>query len=166
MKCEVCHQRNADIVFKTVAGGHVATRAMCLVCAQKMQQDMIKMFMELGFTPDEKTEAPAPQEAQFTMPSFLCAQCGRPYDQLDENTMAGCASCYEALQTDLAVHFQKDEHTAMAIANANHNEAIEADAVSEIKYRLLEAVVKEDFEAAALLRDKIRQMTKDSESNT
>lgn len=165
MICEVCHQRNADIVFKTVAGGHVATRAMCLGCAQKMQQDMMKMFMELGFTPEQKEEAVSQREEQVVIPRFLCTQCGRPYDQLDEHTMAGCASCYEAFHADLAIHFQKAANGSPVPKHEEPKEESESEPVSEIKYRLLEAVLKEDFEAAASLRDKIREMTQDTEKN-
>ncbi|NLE19434.1 MAG: hypothetical protein GX623_01330 [Clostridiales bacterium] len=161
MICEVCRQRDADIVFKTVTGGQVATRAMCMKCAQNMQQEMMKMFVALGFKPEqvsgvhqeETSEAALPKPE---MPRFLCAHCGRPYDRLDEHTMAGCAHCYEAMAEDLAAQFAPD--TAPKAADSRGNARGGHD---ELNLRLMEAVIREDFELAARLRDQLR--TRDQE---
>jgi len=155
MICEVCRKRNADIVFKTVTAGQVATRAMCMDCAQNMQQEMMKVFLSLGFRPEQVPDTGIKEAPKAEMPRFICTQCGRPYSRLDENTMAGCASCYQAMEEELADHFSLDPmHGDAGTAGADSSE--KGIDVNELKYRLLEAVIREDFEEAALLRDQIQ----------
>ena len=154
MICEVCNQRNAEIVFKTVTGNQVATKAMCMGCAHSMQQDMIKMFLALGFRQDQidhQTQEEAPEQL---MPRYICAHCGRPYDRLDEQTMAGCAQCYEAIKNDLL----KQEPMEAPGTDANEELADSGKGLEDLRYRLLEAVVNEQFEEAAQLRDQIKQL--------
>ena len=108
MICEVCREKHADIVFKTVTGNQVATKAMCMSCAHAMQQDMIKMFMSMGLQQGQpQVEQEAEKEQLPAMPRFICTNCERAFDHLDEHTMAGCAVCYEALDTELAKLFGK-----------------------------------------------------------
>lgn len=158
MICEVCHKRNADIIFKTVTGGQVATRAMCMDCAHNMQQEMMKMFMSLGFRPEQVEQAADREEPSVEMPRFICAQCGRPFSHLDESTMAGCASCYHAMEDELAEHFNMDLLQGSNIETSSAAQAVEGDHIRELKYSLLQAVIREDFEEAALLRNQIQAL--------
>ena len=163
MICEVCREKHADIVFKTVTGNQVATKAMCMSCAHAMQQDMIKMFMSMGL--QQGQPQPAQQEVEKepvpAMPRFICTNCERPFDKLDEHTMAGCAVCYEALGTELSAYFGKDgaiqpvEEQAEGVEDqAPPHEVGHGDhAAQELRFSLMEAVVREDFEEAARLRD-------------
>lgn len=157
MICEVCRKNNADIVFKTVTGNQVATKAMCLPCAHAMQQDMVKMFLALGFRKDQvEDQLPAKEEHQ-PLPRAVCAQCGRPYQLLSDSTMAGCAACYEAMREDIkgfepAPVAEKEQD----IKVENQPQPAPAlDALRQLHLRLMEAVVQEHFEEAAQLRDQI-----------
>ncbi len=158
MICEVCRQKTANVIFKTVTEGQVATRAMCMDCAQNLQQDMHRVFLALGLgiegqSRPEARQAEAAEKPQATMPSYLCTHCGRPFDALDEQTMAGCAHCYEAMEKELMGVLEAERGSE----EAGETEAArtKSDQHTELKYQLLEAVMKEDFEAAALLRDRI-----------
>lgn len=158
MICEVCRQNDADIIFKTVTGNQVATKAMCLSCAHNMQQDMIKMFMALGFKKEQVEDTQPIAETKPAMPRYICAQCGRHYDTLDEHTMAGCAACYDAMRADL------DKQPA-ADANQAENTKAEprypaetsgdSDFLRDLRYHLMEAIIKENYEEAARLRNQI-----------
>ncbi len=158
MICEVCHKKNADIIFKTVTGGQVATRAMCMECAHTMQQEMMKMFMSLGFRPEQVEEAAVKEESRVEMPRFICAECGRPFSHLDESTMAGCATCYHAMEDELAEHFNMDLPQGSMKETSSAAQAAEGDFIRELKYSLLQAVIREDFEEAALLRNQIQSL--------
>lgn len=162
MMCEVCRQKTANVIFKTIADGQVATRAMCMDCAQNLQQDMYRVFMALGLgpggmnAPQQSRQAEETMKPQPEMPRYLCAHCGRPFDTLDEHTMAGCAHCYGAMQKGLGEMLEGNK-AASAIPQQENTETT-SDERTELKYQLLEAVMKEDYETAAALRDKIRAM--------
>lgn len=158
MICEVCRQKNANVIFKTITDGQVATRAMCMECAQNLQQDMYRVFLALGLKPDaqaQQEQSPAQREekAPGGMPRYLCAHCGRPFDSLDEHTMAGCAYCYSAMEKELTEELAGEKADEAAPARDKREDA--EDGRTELKYRLLEAVMKEDYEEAARLRDQI-----------
>jgi protein arginine kinase activator len=158
MKCEVCRQKNANVIFKTITDGQVATRAMCMDCAQNLQQDMYRVFLALGLRPDGQNQPERPQAAPAeqiasAVPRYLCAHCGRPFDSLDEHTMAGCAHCYNAMEQGLSAVLTGEKAPLEAPQTQS-----QADSQTELKYQLLEAVMKEDFEKAAHLRDKIQAL--------
>lgn len=159
MICEVCHEKHADIVFKTVTGDQVATKAMCLACAQNMQQDMIKMFMALGFRKDQVEEQQPLEEPAPAMPGFICTQCGRPFDQLNEQTMAGCAACYDAMRGELGNRLEASLPQSLRPEPVDESPApqkdAEEDSLSQLRYQMMEAVIHERFEDAARLRDQI-----------
>lgn len=155
MICEVCREKNADIVFKTVTGNQVATKAMCMSCAHNMQQDMMKMFMSLGFKQEQVVQEEIMAEPELSMPRFLCTNCGRPFNELDEHTMAGCAVCYEAMRAEMG-KMLKTEDAHQDAADTVDEEAVEvtdAEIEQDIRFKLMEAVIREDFEEAARLRD-------------
>lgn len=155
MICEVCREKNADIVFKTVTGNQVATKAMCMSCAHNMQQDMMKMFMSLGFKQEQVVQEEIKAEPELSMPRFLCTNCGRPFNELDEHTMAGCAVCYEAMRAEMG-KILKTEDAHQDAADTVDEEAVEvtdAEIEQDIRFKLMEAVIREDFEEAARLRD-------------
>lgn len=162
MICEVCRQKNANVIFKTITDGQVATRAMCMDCAQNLQQDMYRVFLALGLSPHDQQgqageKAPQPEnKPQSGVPRYLCTRCGRPFDTLDEHTMAGCAHCYSAMEEGLKAMLAGEQAAASPVQPAARGE--QADSRRELKYQLIEAVMKEDFEAAALLRDQIRAL--------
>lgn len=159
MICEVCRQKTANVIFKTMSDGQVATRAMCMECAQNLQQDMHRLFLALGLgsggmnAPQARTQAEEAPKPQLEMPRYACAHCGRPFDTLNENTMAGCAYCYEAMRKGLGEVLEGSKGPRQKETENKEDEQ------TELKYQLLEAVMKEDYEAAAALRDRINAMT-------
>ena len=162
MICEICREKHADIVFKTVTGNQVATKAMCMACAQTIQQDMMKMFMSLGFRQDQLEQGEGiTEQSEETMPRYICAECGRPYDSLNESTMAGCASCYDAMREDLEKALQDNSHSPEAAPLQEVKEAgqeRQEDSLANLRYRLMEAVINERYEEAAGLRDEIKRI--------
>ena len=154
MICEACRKKTANVIFITLADGQVATRAMCMDCAQNLQQDMYRVFMALGLGAESQPHG-GPIQTEFAdktksiMPRYLCTYCGRPFDALDEHTMAGCAHCYEAMEKGLRVVLEADHEPEATPGKNQPNNKM------ELKYQLLEAVMNEDYEAAARLRDEI-----------
>lgn len=157
MICEVCQQKTANVIFKTVTDGQLATRAMCMECAQNLQQDMYRVFIALGLGSESQAHsgpgrAEAVEKHKVSVPDYLCAHCGRAFDTLDEHTMAGCAHCYDAMEKGLRMVLDAGKEPVIAA------EEHQADKQKELKYQLMEAVLKEDYVTAARLRDEISAM--------
>lgn len=158
MICEVCRRNNAEIIFKTVTGNQVATKAMCMACANNMQQDMIKMFMALGFKKEQVAEPRPASEPGPSMPRYVCAGCGRPFDKLDEQTMAGCSACYDMMREDLSKQITPHELKDQDPDKSEPENGLRSDpdnTLKELRFHLMEAVIGERYEEAAALRDKI-----------
>lgn len=165
MICEVCHRNNAEIIFKTVTGNQVATKAMCMSCANSMQQDMIKMFMALGFKKEQVEESqPAPEPVGPSMPRYICTGCGRPFDKLDDQTMAGCSACYDMMREDLCRHVMPQDQKDQAPEQTDTENGLQPgskETLKELRYHLMEAVIGERYEEAAALRDEIARNERD-----
>lgn len=96
-----------------------------------------------------------------------CAKCGTTWDRLCEDGRAGCAQCYDAFHGKLvevmnrmqreAQHVGKTPHAAQKRRRRlEHLRAQRDHRLEMLNRRLQEAVVAENYEDAAQLRDKIK----------
>jgi len=104
--------------------------------------------------------------AKASINDTACKSCGMTYAAFRKSGRFGCAGCYEAFRPQVEVML-KNVHGAVThegklpnrlAAGLLYKREIEKD-----KAALRKAVDEENFEEAARLRDKIRQMEKDGE---
>jgi protein arginine kinase activator len=102
-----------------------------------------------------------------------CANCGLSYEDFRKFGRLGCSECYNAFRGHLSSLLKKihgsnqhlGKHPAGRVVTqsaASKKEARESkeDSLQELKVQLQQAVLAENFEQAALLRDKIRILEK------
>ena len=90
-----------------------------------------------------------------------CPECGSSYHEIASSGRVGCAQCYDTFAEELARSIQSIHGTT------NHTGAVPArqrakqersEWIKKLKKDLQDAVRREDYEAAAKLRDEIRQL--------
>ena len=90
-----------------------------------------------------------------------CPECGSSYHEIASSGKVGCAQCYDTFAEELARSIQSIHGTT------NHTGAVPArqrakqersEWIKKLKKDLQDAVRREDYEAAAKLRDEIRQL--------
>jgi protein arginine kinase activator len=106
-------------------------------------------------------------------PSLTCNSCGTTYEEFVQKGRFGCARCYRSFHEQLGKTLKSiqgaENHTGKRpkgfMTITSDRKLKDIPEAEKLSLRLLEAIEKEEFEEAARLRDLIKQMKKEEESN-
>ena len=99
-----------------------------------------------------------------------CPTCGASFEEITQSGKIGCADCYRTFRSQLMPVIQRIHGTtrhkgkvpggsALRITGGQHQMVTVQESPLEEKKRLLkQAIEKQDFEQAAVLRDEIKEM--------
>jgi protein arginine kinase activator len=120
-------------------------------------------------------DLPVDMMARKSHINVKCPSCGMSYDNFKKMGRFGCARCYDTFRRALYPLFKKIHGTschvgkepqkrgeASAAHSAKNNKPASGskDKLKDLKARLSEAIKREEFEQAAVLRDRIRAFEK------
>ncbi len=156
VKCEICEKNDASVHFKQVVDGDVRELYVCPECASENGFDvqspmaMTDFLFGLGMP-----EAQPDGTLEKTCPS-----CGLTLGSFRKSTRLGCSRCYQTFSEEIepllyAMH-GTDRHQGKVPAG----EQLTAEIVA-LQKALEKAISCEDFEEAAVLRDKLRELKSD-----
>ena len=163
--CQTCHKHNASVHQLDVSwadGGAASVREAhyCPSCAKAAGipvnsappfSKVLGMLSKAFLDPSEKAaaeEAAAAGEDEAESPS--CPECGWTLRDLRQSNRLGCPHDYEVFAD------QVDEILERMHGVNRHADLAEESVLDRLELELDEAVAKEDYEAAARLRDDIR----------
>ncbi len=170
MICDECGKRPANFHLTKMANGNKTEYHLCEPCAKSrgdwgfsIQPDFSihQLLSSLLNYPADQAERP---ESRIEAAIPTCRECGMNYQDFAKTGRLGCGRCYEEFGGHLEqllrrVHGASD-HSGKVPARAA--EAIKAHReIDRVKAEMAKAIEREDFEAAAKLRDKIRELEKD-----
>jgi protein arginine kinase activator len=170
MKCEKCGIREAEVHIRHQKGKETDDFHLCRQCAEDMAKD--------GLLPDVSFEIPldnfpwglfswhgsapsGPDADASPADQRVCSHCGLDHSSFRKTGKFGCPDCFTAFQDDLAPLFRKihgsDIHRGTRPQNACGDETSPED-LEYLRKELREAVEKEEYERAAIIRDRIREI--------
>ncbi|MBQ7333184.1 MAG: UvrB/UvrC motif-containing protein [Clostridia bacterium] len=158
MLCQKCEKKEATVLFKHSVNGKYKEMMLCHECAEK--ENVTGFFThgadELfsGFFSDTVFGGYVPEQKK-------CPQCGLSYGELARNGRAGCAKCYDVFAPEMEKIVYGIHGNARHAGSAPGNRAEQIKKKSEIealKKEQQEAVLEQNYERAAELRDKIREL--------
>lgn len=167
--CEECGLRPASIRFAMVVNGQKQEKMLCPSCMAQMRRKIPGMnignlagvlsgLMGAKKTTSRGHEQP-PEDENYMQLS--CINCGTTYEEFQKSGMVGCSQCYrafhepiEVLLTRVSGHQQHVGRVPGGKGSALSNKL----AVDRLKQRLVRAIADEEYEEAALLRDRIRAL--------
>ncbi len=177
MQCNICGKKKATVHLTEIVDEQMSEMHLCEECARQKSTQMEQQFgladllaglSEAGTKPSAKPEEKS---------TLQCASCGLNYEDFRKFGRLGCGDCYVSFKDHLAGLLRKihgsnrhlgktpfsgqaqgapDGTDISATAGFSVSESIE-----DIKKQLQEAIQDEDFEKAAMLRDKIRTMERE-----
>ncbi len=174
MLCQVCKNKQANTHVKTIINGELTEMNLCSECAAKQGYGNMFSFNDFfdigslmsGFMGEPITSALA-QERH-------CPNCGITFAQITKGGRVGCAKCYEVFYDRLlpsikrihgnTVHtgkklrkpqLQSGSYAEESPKGKTENMPSELDRLSA---QLQKAVNEQEFEKAAQLRDKIKEL--------
>ena len=165
MKCQKCGANNANTHVKTIVNGEFAEYDLCSECAAKM--GYTNMFSDFGSEFSGLLGSFFGNVLPARTQATRCEYCGSSYPEIAKTGMVGCAHCYELFADRLypsirrmhgnTTHCGKNSPTAKR-EKLKDAEETAGDKLSRLKAELDKAVKEQNYEHAAELRDKIKEM--------
>ncbi len=190
MLCERCKIREANIQYTEVVNGVKKEHHFCAQCAKEMDFGVYAAIFDGEFPIGKLLSGLLGIEDDNQGPDKLhqiaCPTCGTTYDAFVRDSRFGCSDCYSVfgpLMEDSIKQLQGSLlHTGKSPVNQNMERLSESagktrglsikDEISEVEKelseldsRLKEALRFEDYETAAVCRDRIKELRKGNETN-
>ncbi len=162
MKCEVCGVNNATIHTKIITNDEVKERWLCASCFEKEQQKSQSVNINSLFA-----DLLGAMGATTSAPSVTCPTCGMEWSEFKKTGLVGCPACYDAFRASLLPVISrahgKTRHVGVQPGAFAKKEAAPAqgDDIASLKRDLELAVSLENYEEAAVLRDKIKALSQE-----
>lgn len=160
MKCQICEKNNATIHFTKIINGHVEERHLCDSCAKNNKE--LEFNFELPFSFEKLFTGliEAKQEEEKITEEITC-ECGLTNKKLMEVGRFGCAKCYDTFREDIeslikGIHGH-NRHEGKNPKNLNE-QLLNKKIMDSLQSELKEAISKENYEKAALIRDEIKEL--------
>ena len=176
MICQQCQKANATVHIDEVhaflgpgeSGNQVEQHHLCETCAQGMElpgasvqskpMDEVWKLLQLSAL---KGKNQPPKNVR------RCPSCGTTEEQLRRKGRLGCSDCYESFSDYLEGLLERmhgaSNHTGRLPGQCPET-ARRLRRIEEAQVELDRAVGEEDFERAAELRDELRQLSEELES--
>jgi len=161
MLCDVCKKNEATVHLTEIVNDQVTKLHLCEVCAKEKGSEMEEHFglsdllaglADLG--------APVKPEVAGTI---KCQACGFTYQDFKKIGRVGCGACYEAFKKQLMPILKRihgsDRHIGKVPLRAGKT-VRDTKTIQELQRQMEKAIQTEEFEEAARLRDKIKELEK------
>ncbi len=161
--CQNCGKNNAAFHYKTSVNGVTAELHLCAECASRLSQAVpaASAFFDAGGGSYLSSVMSDLMGREAKTAAGRCPLCGATARDIARTGKAGCARCYETF-SEMLLPVIKRIH-----GNTHHNGKFPASAGAELQQRrrveklrqeLARAVEAQDYERAAELRDRIREL--------
>ncbi|WP_373897430.1 UvrB/UvrC motif-containing protein [Haloimpatiens sp. FM7315] len=171
MICNVCKEKEATVHITKIVNGKKQELHLCEICAKSMEN------LDIGFEPNFKITEP------FTFQSILsgimdyvnknsqnsieaskelvCKNCGTSYSKFKKTGLLGCSECYKNFGENLNSVIRRVQGNAEhlgKIPKLAGKDILKKRIIMDLKEKLQKAIAKEEYEKAAEIRDKIREV--------
>lgn len=160
MLCQICHKNEATIEFTEIINDEATQFHLCEQCAHEKGIEMEQHFSiaDLLAGMGDLTEGLETREA-----TARCPACGMTLDDFRKIGRLGCGECYKAFRQNLLPLLKRihgsTRHTGKVKAGRMDTTTRKSE-LQELRQRLQRAIETEEFEEAAKIRDRIRQIEK------
>ncbi len=183
MQCDYCDSK-ATVFVTQISDGNTKKSCLCETCATKHgvtdPEGFLLGEMDLSGdkpSPDSKNskfeipmenetiELPMIQPAGDTGGSGICPGCGFAFDDLKKTGRLGCSQCYQFFRTEIKNNLS-GMHKGTSHTGRVPEGMIEAfekrQQLEQLQLEMNQAIGAEDYEKAAALRDKIKNITEEA----
>jgi protein arginine kinase activator len=164
MKCEICGERDAVIHIQQIMGEKVLDFDLCEYCAKMKGIAADNDKIELSVS-ELLTNLVNLKPESLKTKKKLCPGCGMKYSLFQKEGKLGCNLCFDTFSRELSAFVEKVagrvRHRGKypASVQAFRNFIVEKE---NLKKKLSEALHKEDYESAAMIRDRLKEIENSS----
>lgn len=165
MKCQKCNKNEATTHYTQIINGKKTEYFLCAECAKHSEElecfnlsfenefdNFLSGFFGGTYMPQQSTLSAAPG---------VCSTCKMTFDEFLRGGRLGCSDCYDTFASRLLKPLKQIhgsfQHTGK-IPERMGGELKKTREIQRLEAELNQAVSEQNFERAAMLRDKIRDM--------
>ena len=173
MLCEKCKKKEATVIYKETINGQKNSYSLCSDCAAEMGVfDSAKKMMSDPFAEMNSLFGSlfglAPYQKKQITDEKKCNLCGATFRELAEEGMVGCPNCYSEFADELSATIARihgsSEHTGASPAEFRNGREKKRQ-IEDLEKQLREAVEAEEYEKAATIRDRLREIKNEEGGN-
>ncbi|MBI4974382.1 MAG: UvrB/UvrC motif-containing protein [Candidatus Omnitrophica bacterium] len=161
MLCDICGAKEATVHLTEIINDQVTKLNLCEECAKEKGTEMEEHFglsdllaglSDMGATIEPEAVA-----------AVKCPNCGFSYQDFRKTGRLGCSECYEVFKKQLTPLLKRihgsDRHIGKIPLKIGKTPK-DLITLQELRMGMEKAIQMEEFEEAARLRDKIRELEK------
>jgi len=172
MTCDSCGKKKATVHLTEIVDEQMSEMHLCEECARQKSTQMEQQFgladLLAGLSDPSK---PATSSKDSEKSVLKCTRCGLPYEDFRKFGRLGCGECYTSFKEHLTGLLRKihgsnkylgktpatyKENQKASLSEEGAIALLPSEDLSDLKQQLQSAITAEDFEKAAMIRDKIR----------
>lgn len=176
IQCDVCQAKEAEVFLTQIVGGKMQKVNLCKTCSKDRGVDdptgfaLTELLAGLGTSTETETpavvhgvsESSGGGERTTVVTATKCPVCGFTQADFKKTGRLGCSECYQTFSESLgsllkAMHKGTNHTGKMPVAHARRLEITER--MQTLQDDLQKAVLEEDYENAASLRDQIKRLS-------
>ncbi len=156
MYCEKCGKNHATTHIKTVVNGIAKEYNLCSLCAA-----------EHGYSANSLSGMLASVLGDFSKNENMaqqtrCSLCGATFRDIAKTGKVGCAECYKTFYNELLPYLKRVHGSVNHIGKVPNSAPLavveDKTTVEQLRKELAKLVSEENYEQAAVIRDKIKEM--------
>ena len=169
MLCEECHMRPATVHITKIVNNEKTEMHLCEECAKEKHLSLSSSIGGFGF--EESGFSVAKLLSSFFEPSsktpigsseeFKCGRCGLTFQTFSKTGRFGCRQCFSTFKNQMNPMLRrihgKTFHVGKVPKRSGGQIRIKQE-IDRLKRELQEAVNAEEYERAAVIRDKIKEL--------
>ncbi|MCX8074035.1 MAG: UvrB/UvrC motif-containing protein [Clostridia bacterium] len=158
MKCQSCGKKEANVRYYESINGKKKEILLCSECAKN-----------LGFTDFSSMFSPIfvniPEYIDNKSEYLKCIKCGYLFDEYTKTGLFGCPECYTSFRDRLdkiliKLHGKNKHVNASLKSKPSTKSTSNISELDKLKEELQNYIKNEEYEKAAVIRDKIRKLEK------
>jgi len=159
MKCDICRKRDALVYIQQVMGKDKVELHLCERCAKDrgITAGAEKLELSLGSLLSDLISA----KQTAAEKAVVCPSCQRTVEEFIKTQRIGCSECVKTFDKELREIISKagepGQHVGKFPRRLKAYKTYLVD-IARLKRGLKDAIGREDYERAAVLRDKIREL--------
>jgi protein arginine kinase activator len=169
MVCQQCQKRPATVHITKIANGEKTQIHLCEECA-KQKHISFSGLSPFGFDEEPGFSIGKLLSSFFEDPALdygnraqgmKCDRCGLTFPRFSQSGRFGCSECYSAFRGQLDPMLRKIHGKTYHVGKVPHRtggEIRKKNEINRLKRELQEAINAEEYERAAVLRDRIKEM--------
>lgn len=150
MLCEICAKNHATTVVTKTISGKTSTTHVCAECALKAgYANLFGNFTLNHFIPQEEKREEQSQKR--------CSNCNSSFHEILSIGRLGCSQCYKDFEQELLPTIENLHGNTYHMGKFPQG-FVKKPNIIELKRKMEVAVLEQDFESAARIRDEIKAL--------